>query len=373
MSQKLKRYVPGPGDPALPPQLSEFANKTTDEVLEELNKMPFFMTEMGNEENDTLEALKAMAYEGEPHEIAGNFKNQGNEMFKLKQYKGARELYTKALDVKPDPKEHSELLSILLSNRAACELELKNYRKCINDCKKSLNHNSKSVKAYYRMAKAFCLLDKLDEAKSALEFGMLIDNSNKSLHELQKKIEDKEMEILAKHTEKLKMQEEKHRKSELLKASMDLRAITNVNSKDPADILKEAKIYLEEENVVDSQMIYPALVLYPTTDEFDFVAEVGELSTPIDILNMIMQRPQEYFEQLGHENFSVKNMQPYMETLTGGLVKVGKKITFHNILKTEKPVIPLFDNSLRVYFVPKQESESWLAKWDKAAAMERRA
>lgn len=35
-------------------------------------------------ENVELEALKALAYEGEPHEIAENFKKQGNELYKAK-------------------------------------------------------------------------------------------------------------------------------------------------------------------------------------------------------------------------------------------------------------------------------------------------
>ena len=40
------RYVPKPGEPALPPQLSEYTEKSTDDVIKELNRLPFFMTEL---------------------------------------------------------------------------------------------------------------------------------------------------------------------------------------------------------------------------------------------------------------------------------------------------------------------------------------
>ena len=41
-----------------------------------------------------------------------------------------------------------------------------------------------------------------------------------------------------------------------------------------------------------------------------------------------------------------------METESGGLIKVGKKIEVNNALMNEKPKAPLFDNALRLY-VPK--------------------
>ncbi|KAH3902164.1 related to Hsp70/Hsp90 co-chaperone CNS1 [Saccharomycodes ludwigii] len=379
--EKPKKYVPGPGDPVLPPQLTEFSNKTSDEVLKELNKMPFFMSQLDDDnsghENVELEALKAMNYEGEPDEIAGNFKNQGNELFKIKRYKDAREYYTKGLEIDFGGLDRdikfSELISTLFANRAACELELKNYRKCINDSKKSLEYNPKNIKAYYRIGKALFYIDKLEESTEAINFGLKFDPENKPLQSLLLNVNKKKIEKEASKKQTLAHLKEIERQEELLKASLDVRRFTNINTSHPADILKEAKMYLEEKDVVDSQLIFPAVVLYPTTDEFDFIAETGELSTPNELLQLVMQRPQEYFQQSGHENFSVKNLQVFMETEAGGLVKVGKNMTFHDILKTEKPVIPLFDRSLRVYFVPKQESAEWLNNWDKNAALERRS
>lgn len=60
--------------PELPPAIAEVKNTTTEEFLKAMNKMPIFMTELDEtgadgEENMELEALKALAYEGEPHEV----------------------------------------------------------------------------------------------------------------------------------------------------------------------------------------------------------------------------------------------------------------------------------------------------------------
>jgi hypothetical protein len=60
--------------PELPAPLAEAKNQSVDEFVKSLNKMPFFMTEMDETaddggENEALEALKALAYEGTPEEV----------------------------------------------------------------------------------------------------------------------------------------------------------------------------------------------------------------------------------------------------------------------------------------------------------------
>jgi len=83
----------------MPPAMANTKQYTTDELLAELNRTPLFMTSLDSEDNVDLEALKALAYEGTKAEVAGNFREQGNECAKLKQWKDAREYYDKALAV----------------------------------------------------------------------------------------------------------------------------------------------------------------------------------------------------------------------------------------------------------------------------------
>ncbi|AOA62152.1 Co-chaperone, TPR-containing [Komagataella phaffii CBS 7435] len=374
-----RRYVPQKGDPALPPQLADYSSKTTEEVMKDINRLPLFMTELDETdgeggENEGLEALKALAYEGEPDEVASNFKNQGNDCYKSKQYQDAVQYYTKALEVKCDD---AAINASLYLNRAACNLELKNYRRCINDCKLALLLTPDNVKAYYRSAKAYLALGKLDEASELVDFAL------KQQEEHEVKQDTKALEILGtqiKHQkEKLEEQERqrnerenaKKAKEAALAVALTLRGYTIIHTKEPFGILQDKKITLEAETDVESQMIFPGMVLYPTLDEWDFVEQISELNTPKEIIGMLMDRPPEYFAQPGHGNFQPKNLQAYMQTQGGGLVKVGKNLSFKEILSSKQPIIPLMDNSLRIYVVPKQDGD-FLSQWNKTKALSER-
>ncbi|KAM0465299.1 hypothetical protein ACHAP7_012298, partial [Fusarium lateritium] len=86
--------------PQLPPAHAISSGKTVDEVWEDLNKSPLFMTDLDvNEENDDIAALQALAYEGTPLENGQEFKERGNEYFKIKNYVDAKEFYGKGIAI----------------------------------------------------------------------------------------------------------------------------------------------------------------------------------------------------------------------------------------------------------------------------------
>lgn len=95
--------TPAPASAELPPS----RQKTADELLAEMNKIPLFMTSLddADEDNEQLQALRAIAYEGTRAEIADNFRNQGNDCVRVKQWLDAREFYTKAIAALKGPKQ----------------------------------------------------------------------------------------------------------------------------------------------------------------------------------------------------------------------------------------------------------------------------
>jgi tetratricopeptide (TPR) repeat protein len=127
--------------------------------------------------SDTLAALQALTYEGDPSEIAQGFKEQGNDLFKRKKFRDALGFYNRALQ------EVGKELSIrerrtLYSNASACNLELKNFGQCLKDCSQVFSQSPETVedsddkttlKTLLRSARALLGLDKLPEAKDALE------------------------------------------------------------------------------------------------------------------------------------------------------------------------------------------------------------
>lgn len=216
-------------------------------------------------------------------------------------------------------------------------------------------------------------MSKLEEAKSAAIFAnQSIEPENKSILNMLSVIERKEQELKIKEQKKQQEAQERENKKIMLESAMTLRNITNIRTHSPVELLNEGKIRLEDPRDFESQLIYPALIMYPTQDEFDFVGEVSELTTVQELIDLVMEGPQERFKKEGKQNFTAKKVLTFMETKAGGLIKAGKKVTFHDILKKETPDVPLFDNALKIYIVPKVESEEWISKWDKQKALERR-
>ena len=92
-----------------------------------------------DEDNELLEAIKALQHEGTKAEVLQNFKEQGNEMVKNKRWKDAKEFYTKGVavltskaddkwDQPQDVREEGAKMKLLEEqiyvNRALCNLEL---------------------------------------------------------------------------------------------------------------------------------------------------------------------------------------------------------------------------------------------------------
>ena len=100
-------------------------------------------------DNLELDALRALQYEGTPAEISQGFKEQGNEVVKMKRWKDGKEFYTKGLAVlaqrknarllrssngageeppiaedEAEIRKQRELEEACLVNRALCNLEL---------------------------------------------------------------------------------------------------------------------------------------------------------------------------------------------------------------------------------------------------------
>lgn len=83
----------------------------------------------------------------ESREDEEEIKRQGNEEFKAGQYAKAKELYDKALGMRPD-------WPAALANRAACEIWLEEHGAAVEDATKALELDPTYVKARYRRASA---------------------------------------------------------------------------------------------------------------------------------------------------------------------------------------------------------------------------
>ncbi|MEQ2251246.1 Sperm-associated antigen 1A [Ilyodon furcidens] len=124
-----------------------------------------------------------------PH--LGRLKNEGNYLFKNGQFGDALEKYSQAIDGCCEAGIDSpEDLSILYSNRAACNLKDGNSSACIEDCNKALELQPFSLKPLLRRAMANESLERYGKAyvdyKTVLQIDTGVQAAHDSVHRITK-------------------------------------------------------------------------------------------------------------------------------------------------------------------------------------------
>ncbi|GAB7347610.1 hypothetical protein MBLNU459_g4485t1 [Dothideomycetes sp. NU459] len=371
---------------AMPPAMEEIRQHSTQEVLDLMNRVPLFMTSLDETdgeggENVALEALKALAYEGTRAENAQNFREQGNEHARTKNWIDAREFYNKALGAlklpqqPQDPEEGpAELVVVELdeeeearkereieeashTNRALCNLEMKNYGSCNRDCAAALRLNPRNVKAWYRSATACLALDKLPEAKDACDRGLEVDAANKPLQLLSAKIAKRTAYVAELERKRREREERARREAATLRHALKARNIpTRSTAKAPE--MEDAVIALENPVDASSTLSFPLMLLYPLHHKTDFVKAIAEDESVGQHLSYILPVPWDE----AHE-YTPENVECYVETTTGGLIKAGKKMALLRILNPGK--VEIVDNLLKINVVPKPKAAAWIEAFKK--------
>ncbi|KAI6841657.1 TPR-like protein [Hortaea werneckii] len=359
--------------------------KTADEVIAEMKKVPLFMTSMDelDEDNEQIQALKAIAYEGTRAEIAQNFRNQGNECVKFKQYSDAREFYSKAIqalkgpiqpqepedddelpeqrvveiDEEAEEKKERSIEEACYANRALCNLEMKNYRSCQSDCARALRLNVRNVKAWYRAATACLAIDKIPEALEASQCGLRFDPANTALKTLLSKVEKRKQHLEETEARRKEREEQAKRKDVTLKVALKARNIATRTTKDAPD-MEDAAISLADPLDPKSAVTFPVTFLYPLHAQSDFVKAFTEDETLSQHLEYILPVP---WDQ-EHE-YTLADVECYMDTVTGGLIKAGKNLPLLKLLGSGK--VEVVDGLVKVSVVPKAKASAFIEEFKK--------
>ncbi|KAJ2901971.1 tpr repeat-containing protein [Zalerion maritima] len=414
--------------PQLPPLVSSSREKSMDQLVKEFQSTPLFMTELpipddnDGEENTAIEALKALQSEGTPLENAADFKEQGNEHFKARIFSTAKEMYTKGIDIltlegrkralrekvrlketsggkdseapaptavprmqdpaprasdKAAEKELEEmeedteevtasqknLLETLLTNRSAVHLELGNYRSATQDCAAALRLNPGNMKAYYRSSRALLSTSRISEADDACARGLALDPDNRALKSLAEEITAKAKEINLKTRAEKERLARSQQKGMLVEAALKARGI-KTRTTDQAPEMEDARMKMvPDEHDPTSTLCFPAVFLYPTNLESDFVKEFHEEQCLADHLSYVFPLPWD-----SKREYTLDSVECYMDSLAGGLIKVGKKLPLLRILGSGK--VEVVDGVVRLFAVPKAKAESWVKEYKEKRALE---
>ncbi|OJI91253.1 hypothetical protein ASPTUDRAFT_26718 [Aspergillus tubingensis CBS 134.48] len=374
--ERLKDLNAGadPMAPQMPPAMEAVSTHTTDELADILNRTPLFMTDINkaydeNGENPFLDAIRALQNEGTRGDVAQNFREQGNEAAREKRWADAKEHYSKGIAVllakedkwdKPeDEKEEArlrrEVEEACYINRALCHLELKNYRSTTLDCAAVLKLNPKNVKAYYRSAMALFSLDKIVEAEDVASRGLKLDPNNKALQMVAGKISERKA-VLERIAARKKAEDERTRKEKtLLSVALKARQIRTRKTDQPPE-MEDVGIRLSPDPLSpESTLEFPAVFLYHMDAQTDFIKAFSEMHSIEDHLDYIFPLP---WDQKGE--YSINTVECFMETVTGGLIRAGKKVPLVQILSGGK--VEVVDELVKIYIVPTSKSAKFIAE-----------
>ncbi|KAJ2705306.1 HSP70/90 co-chaperone [Coemansia sp. IMI 203386] len=319
-----------------------------ENMVQKLRSTPLFMTDLtdAGEDNMAVEALKSLAYDEPPEEMATNLKNEGNEQFKAKNYAEAVKFYTRAMDY--DGHENKSLKVSLLTNRAAANLELQNYGRAIQDCADALRIRPQTPKALFRSARAFLALEKFDEARECCKWALELDPQGAEIKRLQNQIEQSQMA----HDRRIKEREEREkaklRSRDLLKRAIEIRQGLTFDTTGAKKGLYAWENDSARQVVLDESsghLQWPVFFLYPESKESDFIEKFDETSTLRDMLEMVLAEPPAWDDR-EHPKYTLDNVDTYfLHRPVGGfdederLVKVGINTRLATVLEHEKYII----------------------------------
>ncbi|EGO01608.1 hypothetical protein SERLA73DRAFT_85379 [Serpula lacrymans var. lacrymans S7.3] len=305
---------------------------SVDDKLAAFDSIPLFMKSLPTEDTTdvALEALQSLVHEGTPDEVAQNFKEQGNEYFKGKRYREALGFYTQGVDAEPtDP----VLREALLCNRAACNLELKNYGSVLRDCSQVLKINAHSSKAYFRSSSALLALERVEEALDCCDHCLQFDRDNQGIKGVRERTVKMKEQKERKERERLeRIQKEEEEKRRLKAAFDDRNLVSIINPQGPSD--NPYKPHFEPLN--NSELIFPVFFLYPqyaTSDVISHFAENTHFSAHL-ILMFPPGAPAPEWDKKGE--YVVSDLVVYAMTHRKRLLKIGKRMTLRDVCNATK-------------------------------------
>lgn len=221
----------------------------------------------------------------------------------------------------------------------------------------ALQINPRNVKAHYRMASAMFAIHKLAEAAIACRAGLMVDSTNATLTALQAKILEKQKAMDVKQK---KIQEEadiKRKQATTLTQALKARQIKLRNTNQSPET-KDAEIKLVPDPMsLKSTLVFPVVILYPLHLQSDFIKAFGEEQTLQGHLEYLLPLPWDTIEEYSSN-------EAYMETVSGGLIKWGKKVELLKVLSGGK--VEVVDGLIKVNIVPKSRASEWVESFKKS-------
>ena len=363
---------------------SKYMDGWTEENWEsEMQNHPFFANQGafdGSEELSPLmkgiQDLKYSPDENTPAELAHNYKEDGNFNFKCKKYRlailsyseGLRNANLAMLDANDmNESEKSNLVTLkaqLVTNRAASQFRLGNYRSSLLDCRLALKELPEHYKAIDKAVECCIKLNRHKECMEWCEKGLEIVKMNKKDEEKLEKLQSSraQAEKRFREAERNKRKEEaaakkaKAEEQKLISAiqsrgikikkeavphqegANSMATMSDIEPCHPAALQKKVQLIADESG--NNVLVWPVLFLYPEHGETDFIEQFTESDTIDDHLSIMFDQSEPPPWDIDGKYRSSTNIHTYFEDsrceARPKLVKVDTKKSLLKVLCSDK-------------------------------------
>jgi hypothetical protein len=210
-----------------------------------------------------------------------------------------------------------------------------------------------NVKAYYRSASAFFALDKILDALDTASRGMKLDPENVALKKLLDQIRTRAQAKETQDRKRIAEQRRKEQEKSILDTILKERNIIVRGSRRPPN-LEDAVIRLSPDPLSTTSLLeFPVMLLYPMHNQTDLIKAWAQKDAIEHHLSYILPLPWDTKNE-----YKQATVDCYMDTITGGLMKVGKKLTLLEVLSNGKTEV--VDGLVRMYIVPQSLAGQWI-------------
>lgn len=214
--------------------------------------------------------------------------------------------------------------------------------------------NPSNVKAHYRSASALFALDKVYEALDVCYRGLRLDLSNQAMKLLLEKIQKRSRVKEEQDRRRRAEQDRKKKERMMLMTALEARNIKVRGTGKPPPDMADAEIRLVPDPLsTKSTLEFPTMLLYPMHNQSDFIKAFAEKDTLYQHLSIMLPAPWDT-----REEYQPSLVDCYMDTASGGMIKVGKKVSLLEMLSNDK--VEVIDGLVRIHVVPQALAPRWI-------------
>ena len=184
--------------------------------------------------------------------------------------------------------------------------------------------------------------------------GLKLDKSNQAMKSLLEKIQKRSRVKEEQDRKRRAEQDQKRMERLMLGTALKARNIRVRGTGKPPPDMADAEIRLVPDPLSPkSTLEFPTILLYPMHNQSDFIKSFGEKDAVHQHLSYMLPAP---WDSKG--DYKPNSVDCYMDTISGGMIKVGKKVSLLEILSNDK--VEVVGGLVRIHVVPQVMAAKWV-------------